>query len=387
MKVFHIITGLDTGGAETMLYKLLSNTDRNSFDSEVISLTDIGPIGEEIQALGIPVIALKMKRGVPDPRFVIKLARFLKRRKPDIVQTWLYHADLIGGVAARAAGTIPTVWGIHQSNLDPAVNKRMTLWTARVCAKLSGIIPQKIVCCSEASRRAHSEYGYVEDKMQVITNGFDLEVFKPDHKASASVRAELGLAAEDIIVGNVARYDPQKDHANLIDAASIIHRSHANVHFVLCGDGVTWDNQELSVRITDSGLEQVFHLLGRRGDIARITAAFNIACLSSCGEGFPNVIGEAMACEVPCVVTDAGDSASIIGDTGLVVPLCDPEKLAEGLIKMIEMGKEQRQQLGMAARQRVFTYYRIEHIVNQYEDLYRYILKEQRERGTLLKTG
>ena len=378
LKLIHIITGLNTGGAETMLYKLVSKMNRDEFSNKVISLTDIGTVGEKIQLNGVPVDALGMKAGVPDPRFIFKLTSMLKKEKPDIVQTWMYHADLIGGMATKAVGAIPTVWGIHHSNLDPAANKQMTLWTVRTCAKLSGIVPEKIVCCSEASQIVHIGYGYAGEKMHVIPNGFDLNAFKPDHNAGANVREELGLGADDLIVGNVARFDPLKDHANLIRAASIICKMYSNIHFVLCGDGINWDNKELSANIMDAGLENVFHLLGRRSDIPRLTAAFNIACLSSCGEGFPNVIGEAMACEVPCVVTDVGDSASIVGDTGFVVPPQDSQKLADALIEMVNMDQEQRRQLGTKARQRVFDCYSIDNIVYQYESLYRNVLNEHR---------
>jgi glycosyltransferase involved in cell wall biosynthesis len=371
LKLIHIITGLNTGGAENMLYKLVSHMDKDEFFNKVISLTDIGPIGEKIQSMGVPVYALGMKVGVPNPWFFLKLIRIIRREKPDIIQTWMYHADLIGSIAAKVICRTPTIWGIRQSDLNPKTNKRMTLWTAKICAKLSGIVPDKIVCCSEASRRVHADYGYDEGKMRVIPNGFDLNAFRPDYVANISVRAELGLEKGDIVIGNVARFDPLKDHSNLISAASIVCRKYSNVHFVLCGDGITWDNKELRDCIVNAGLERVFHLLGRRDDIPRLTASFDIACLSSCSEGFPNVIGEAMACGVPCVVTDVGDSASIVADTGFVVPPSDSEKLADALIKMISLDEEQRKQLGIKARQRVFDYFQIDRIVKQFEDLYK----------------
>lgn len=359
-----------------MLYKLVSNMNAGEFSNKVISLTHIGSIGEKIRLLGVPVDALGMKAGVPSPRFLFKLIAMIQKEKPDIVQTWMYHADLIGGIAAKVVGRTPTIWGIRQTNLDPMTNKRMTLWTAKICAKISGIVPNKIVCCSEASRTIHAAFGYNEVKMKVIPNGFDLNDFKPDHNANVSVREELGLGMDDIIIGNVARFDPLKDHANLIRAASIVCRKYSNIHFVLCGDGISWDNKELRESLLNARLEKVFHLLGQRSDIPRLTAAFDIACLSSCSEGFPNVIGEAMACEVPCVVTDVGDSASIVADTGLVVPPSDSEKLADALIKMIESGGEQRKQLGIKARQRISDCYQISSIVQQYEDLYRSVLNE-----------
>ena len=372
IQLVHIITGLNTGGAETMLYKLLSAMEREAFEPLVVSLTDIGPVGEKIRALGVPVRALGMRRGVPDPRGVWRLVRLLKRQRPYLVQTWMYHADLLGGLAARLAGRgIPVVWGIHHSNLDPKGNKRTTIWTARVCARLSHRLPSRIVCCSEASRQVHAALGYAPQKMVVIPNGFDLSAFRPDPSARESVRRELGVAADALLIGLVGRFDPQKDHSNFVAAAALLSAAYPEAHFLLCGDGVNWDNQKLAGWIEEAGLRKRFHLLGRREDMPRLTAALDIASSSSYGEGFPNVIGEAMACGVPCAVTDVGDSAFIVGDTGLVVPPRDPEALAQAWKKLIDMGQEGRQRLGGAARKRILENFNLPDIIARYEALYK----------------
>lgn len=374
-KIIHVITGLDIGGAETMLYKLLSNIDRTKFEPRVLSLADIGLIGKKIEKLGISVRALGMKRGVPDPRYVFRLAVILKKEKPDIVQTWMYHADLIGGLAAKLIRNIPIVWNIRHSNLDPEGNKKTTILTAKACATLSKTIPKKIICCSEASFKVHSELGYKEEKMIVIPNGFDLEVFKPDAEARYSVRRELRIPDDVAIIGMGARFDPQKDHKNLITAARILCRSNKNIHFILCGDGITNDNKQLTKWIQEYNLQVNFHLLGRRADIARITTAFDIASSSSYGEGFPNVIGEAMACEVPCVVTNVGDSAYIVGDTGIVVPPKNPLAMAKAWEKLIKLSAEERKILGKLARKRIEDNFEISSVVNQYEALYNQLFK------------
>ena len=373
--ITHIITGLNTGGAETMLYKLLSNIDRTKFESKVLSLTDIGSIGKKIEKLGISVKALDMKRGVPDPRYVFRLAAILKKEKPDLVQTWMYHADLIGGLAAKLVRNIPIVWNIRHSNLDPEGNKKTTILTAKACAKLSKTIPKKIICCSEASFKVHSELGYEEEKMIVIPNGFDLDTFKPDAEARYSVRRELRIPDDAAIIGMVARFDPQKDHKNLINAAGVLCRSNKNIHFILCGDGITNDNKQLAKWIQEHNLQVNFHLLGRRADIARITTAFDIASSSSYGEGFPNVVGEAMTCEVPCVVTNVGDSAYIVGDTGIVVPPKNPLAMAKAWEKLIKLPAEERKILGKLARKRIEDNFEISSVVNQYEVLYNQLFK------------
>ena len=372
--IIHIITGLNTGGAEIMLYKLLSYVDRIKFESKVLSLTDIGLIGKKIEKLGISVKSLGMKRGVPDPRYVFRLAAILKKEKPDLVQTWMYHADLIGGLAAKLVRNIPIVWNIRHSNLDPEGNKKTTILTAKACAKLSKTIPKKIICCSEASFKVHSELGYKEERMIVIPNGFDLDAFKPDAEARYSVRRELRIPDDAAIIGVVARFDPQKDHKNLINAAGVLCRSNKNIHFILCGTEITNDNKQLTKWIQEHNLQAKFHLLGRRADIAYITAAFDIASSSSYGEGFPNVVGEAMSCEVPCVVTNVGDSAYIVGDTGIVVPPKNPLAMAKAWEKLIKLPAEERKILGKLARKRIEDNFEINSIVNQYEALYNKIL-------------
>lgn len=371
IRILHLITGLSTGGAEMMLYKLLSATDRIRFKPVVISLTDIGPVGEKIQAMGVPVHALGMSRGVPNPAGIFTLARWLWQAKPDLIQTWMYHADLVGGLAARFAGNIPVVWGIHHSNLDSEGNKRTTIWTVKTCARFSHWLSVKIVCCSEASRRVHTPLGYDPDRMVVIPNGFDLNLFKPDLEGGDLVRQELGIHKDTILVGMAGRFDPQKDHLNFIKAAVLLQKDIPDVEFLLCGDDITWENQKLSKWIDGTGLSKYFHLLGRRNDIPGIMTALNIGSSSSYGEGFSNVVGEAMACGTPCVVTDVGDSALIVGDTGIVVPPKDPDAMSLAWKKLIKIGKDKRQKLGHDARLRIRENCSLPAVVKRYEELYK----------------
>ena len=389
MKVNHVIAGLSMGGAQMMLYKLLSSLERSAFESEVISLADVGPLDKKIRALGVPVKVLGMRPGVADPTALWRLARWWRHDPPDVVQTWMYHGDLIGGLAAKLAGGIPVAWNIRHSDLD-AEGKRSTLWTIRACAGLSRWLPTRIVCCAELSRRIHIDHGYIGKKIVVIPNGFDLEVFRPDPMARVSVRRELGIAEESILIGLVGRFHPLKDHRNFIEAACRLHASVPAVHFLLCGDDVTTENTELVEWIDAGGIGDRCHLLGRREDVPRLNAALDIACSSSYSEGFPNTVGEAMACGVPCAVTDAGDSALIIGDTGRVVRPKDPGALARAWREMIEIGRDGRERLGAAARRRIAEHFSLRVIAARYEELYEemaadehkpYQLEAARERG------
>jgi len=367
--IVHVITGLGTGGAETMLHKLLSATDRSRFDPSVVSLLGGGATAELIRRLGITVRSLGMQRGVPDARGLVRLARLLAADRPHLLQTWLMHADLVGGIAASAVG-VPVVWNIRHSVLDRAATSSLTRVTERTCALLSRWLPRKVVCCSVASSRQAKRVGYDASKMLVIPNGFDVSAFRPDVAARASVRAELGVRHDATLVGLVARWDANKDHATFLRSAARVHAARPDVHFLMCGAEVVPANAALAREVEDGGLGGVIHLLGARTDMPRLQSALDVACSSSTGEGFPNVIGEAMACGVPCVVTDVGDSAHVVGDTGRVVPARDPGALASALLDLVGLGEVTRRSLGARARERVQAKYALAPIARRYEALW-----------------
>ncbi len=229
--------------------------DSARFESEVISLTTFGEIAEEIQALGVPVRALGMKRGIPNPFPAIRLLRWIRSSKPQVVQTWMYHANLIGGLTAYSAGDVPVVWGIHDTDLDPQGNKRLTIWTATACALMSRWMPSCAVFCSQTALLSHIQLGYEAKRMEVIPNGLDLQAFKPDPCARLSVRQELGIGTEVVLIGMAARFHVLKDHHNFVQAAARVHTRFPGVHFVLFGNGITPDNTELVLWIEMAGVQ------------------------------------------------------------------------------------------------------------------------------------
>jgi len=383
INVLHVITGLSVGGAEMALLKLVSRWDKSRFRGAVVSLLPAGPMGPRIASQGIGVSSLNMRRGLPNPLSILRLAGQIRAFAPDVIQTWMYHADLIGGLAAVLAGGYPVVWGIRNGTLKPGKSSTSAIWSARACARLSLFLPKRILCCSESARRVHGALGYDMGRMRVIPNGFDLEEFKPDPLARWALRQELGLDANAILLGLIARFDPQKDHGTLIRASARLREAWPQLHFVLCGEDVTWGNRELAGRIEKASMRTRFHLLGRRLDIPRVAAALDLACLCSRSEAFPNVVGEAMACGVPCVVTDVGDSAAIVGQTGIVVPPAEPEALAAGIGRLLEMGPEGRRKLGEAARARVLENFSLDRVVREYQGLYCQVAAEaQRSQGS-----
>lgn len=377
IKVMHIITSLHVGGAQTMLLKLLANINKEQYQCEIVSLIGNGDLTKKIEDMGIKVHSLGMKRGgINIISSFFKLISILKKMRPDVVQTWMYHSDLIGGISAKVAGIgSKVVWGIHHSNLSPDVNKKMTLFIVKMCSFFSRWIPEKIVCCSEATKRVHYEYGYDFNKLVVIPNGFDLEDFKPNSNYRKKIREQLGINENQILLGKIARFHPQKDHENLIKAFSILLSQNNDVYLLLCGDGMEWSNRTLVEWIDQHKIphDRIF-LLGRRMDIPKITTALDLAVSSSCGEGFPSVVGEAMACEVPAVVTDVGDSRIIVGDTGLVVKPKDPKSLASACLEFINMDKKRRVEMGVSARNRILKKYEIGIITQKYMNLYKEII-------------
>jgi glycosyltransferase involved in cell wall biosynthesis len=372
--VTHIITGLETGGAETMLLRLLQFTKLEKFPSRVISITGNGPVGRQIEAMGIPVFTLGMNPARPSIADFSRLVRELKSNPPAVIQTWMYHADLIGGLAGCFVPHARTVWGIHNSTLDKATSKRSTRIIVGINALLSRFIPAKIIACSRVAQKIHVERGYRADCMVFIPNGFDLEDFKPDADARAKLRAELGIPPNAYVAGLAARFDPQKDHATFFAAANEIMQHVQNLHLILCGDGITPDNPELAAMVAGFNKPDNIHLLGRRDDMKSVYPAWDIAVLSSSyGEAFPLVIGEAMACGIPCVGTDVGDTAELIGDTGRTVPPRKPGQLAGAAVKILSLPEGERRELGRKARERIMENFEIRKIADLYSQVWRQV--------------
>lgn len=375
IRIDFIITCLGAGGAEQMLLKLNRRLDRKLFSPRVIALTDYQHTSADLEgafvACGVPVVNLGMQRGIPGPAVLARLVAAIRGRKPHVVQTWMYHADLLGGIGTRLSGRAPLIWNLRNSDLDPATSKRSTRMVARLCAKLSRLLPQKIVTCSRTAGLIHAGLGYDPGRMVFIPNGFDLDIFAPDPAARQRLCAAEEIAEGALIVGYAARFDAQKDHLGFLQAAARLKESCPEAVFVLCGDNIDWQNRQLCAWIDGLRLAAHVRLLGRRLDMPAVTAAFDIATSASAyGEAFSNAIGEAMSCGVPCVVTDVGDSAQIVGDTGRTVPIRTPEALAAAWGELAGLGRGGRADLGARARLKIAREYSLEKVTALYESLY-----------------
>ena len=375
MKILHIISGLPIGGAEMMLFKLLSVIDRDIFEPVVISLTDYGSLGNNIKKLNIPVYKMEMNAGFPNPFKHWHFIKLIRKINPELIQGWMYHGNL---AALLAKWVLPNyvslLWNIRHTPDDLKKEKRTTAIVIRLGARLSAK-PDQIIYNSNVSEQKHELLGYDNKNKSIIPNGFNCEQFKPFDNAKSKLRHSLGLKKDTLLIGLVARYHIMKDHVTFLHSAGKLNKTYPEIHFVLVGQDVDKNNHLLIKLIEDLKITENVHLLGKRIDVDEITAGLDIACSSSSwGEGFSNAIGEAMACGVPCVVTDVGDSAWIIGDTGIVIKPRDEKALTKAWVALIELGSEGRARLGRSARQRVIEHFSIDIVVKQYEDLYRDIL-------------
>jgi glycosyltransferase involved in cell wall biosynthesis len=370
LRIMHLITDLDVGGAEVMLAKLAATTDQRRFPTIVVSMLHPGSIGAELSGDGVCVKTLGMPRGVPDLRALFTLVRLLRENAIDVLQTWLYHADLLGLMAARLARVPRLVWNVRCSDMDLRQYSRLSAALPRLLARFSGQ-PDFVLVNSRAGLTAHEQLGYRPQRWEVVPNGFDTDRFRPNPDARARLRASLGWSPETFVVCLPARFDRMKDHASFLAAAARFAQDRDIARFVMLGRGVEMANEQLCGAVRRTGCGEKIALLGERHDMPELLAGSDLVTLSSVfGEGFPNVIGEAMACAVPVVATDVGDAAEIVGETGIIVPPGDGIALAAAWRHLLDLGAAGRASLGVAARQRIIENYALPTIVRRYEALY-----------------
>ena len=303
-------------------------------------------------------------------RGLIRLRNALADLQPDLLQGWMYHGSVAAWLADRTSRQRrPVLFGIRQSLYDIGDERRLTALVIRLAAALSSRATH-VVYNSRQGQAHHEAFGFDRARSVYVPNGFDTDTFVPSGVARQEVRAELGVAPDTPLAGFVARYHPVKDHAGLLAAAARVRQVLPEVRFVMAGSGVDADNPALMRHVLQHGLADRVHLLGARRDVPRLTAALDVAICASQAEGFPNVVGEAMSCGVPCVVTEVGDCPDIVGPTGAVVRPRDPAAMADGLIRLLSLAPDARLALGVAARQRVLASYSIDAVVRQYTDLY-----------------
>lgn len=374
MRIVHVVTDLDVGGAEMVLYRLLRETRAPESEVHVVSLRGDGEVGRMIRELGVSVHPLDIGPGVRQLAGIRRMKELLRGLKPSLVQTWMYHSDLIGGLAARRL-RIPVVWGVH-AGPPPGGLKGVWMRVAlRSFGVLSRFIPTRIVCCSQESLDVHRRFGYRVRKMKVVPNGF--EPATADRASARSwIMKELNVPQAESIIIRVGRFHPQKDYPTMLDAFRRVLESGITAHLVLVGEGLDPTNAFFHGVLRDPAVGRRIHLLGPRKDVFRLVGGSDVAVSSSSfGEALPLVLGEAMSVGTPVVATDVGDALPLIGDQQRVTPRGDPRALATALVRVLSLGPTERDELGESDRRRVMELYSIGSMVRGYLDLYRKILE------------
>ena len=365
MKVLHIIAGLGNGGAEGVLYRL-TTADKNN-KHIVVSMMDKGVYGERLEKEGIEIFCLDMKRGKITLKGIMKLYSIVRAVCPDVVQTWMYHADLIGGLVSRIAGCQNIFWGIRGP-----YNKERTILSTKIviwlCAIFSRVIPKKIISNSQHAIEAHLQTGYSKKRFECIPNGYSIEEYPIDSPESELIRKEIDVDDNQIVLGMVARFDPYKDHESLFKALYLLSQKQLNLICLLVGTGMEKTNQAVLDMVEKYSVDKIVKLMGPRYDIPYVMGAIDAHVLSSAAESFPNVVAEAMLCGTPCITTDVGDAARIVGDNGWVVPASDPNKMAEAIEKAVSLMRDTDKwnQRKLQCRDRIVNTYSLEKMIDSY---------------------
>ena len=376
MKIIHIVTGLGDGGAEHTLFKICKYDIKNKHI--VISFKRYGKYFSLLNKLGIKVYCLNASFfSIHKFFFLIKLLQSLK---PDIVQTWLVHADFVGSIAARLAGIKKILWNVRYSNIEIDKSKLTTILIIKTLAKLSYIIPEIIVINSKKAKKIYESKGYDKRKLKYIPNGYDLSTLKVSKSQKIDFQKKIKIKKQIPLIGYVARYDPLKDHLNLLNALSLIRLKGKDFFCILVGSNIN-KNKILINEIKKLKLNDCIRLLGPMNNVSKVMNSLDIHILSSASEGFPNVVAEAMAHKTPCVVTNVGDSSYIVGKTGWVVPPNDSVKLAKAIKTALnEIGTKNWNKKCNLARERIKQKFSIDKMIKSYNKSWIKVYKKNNKR-------
>jgi glycosyltransferase involved in cell wall biosynthesis len=376
VRILHVISGLASGGAELFLERLLGELDDDEFQHAVVSLTGGGSIVERLRWRDVPVHELKVVGLAAALGLPWRLTHLIRDWQPDLIQGWLYHGNLAASCGEWIARSrTPVLWNIRHS-LDQWSGEPLGLRTEIRIGGWVSFLPRKIIFNSSRSAIQHERMGYPNRKACIIPNGFDLEKFSANPMNRNRIRENLGLGNNDPVIGMLGRFHPLKDHENLLRAMRIVIDMEPRARLLMAGRSISRDNAVLMKLVNELRLDKNVILLGEREDVPELMNALDIYVSASSSEGFPNAVAEAMSCEVPCVVTDVGDSADLVGETGTLVPAKHPDALAQGILRMIRSGNTERCRLGRAARTRIAENYSNEKIADQYRELYRDVLQK-----------
>ena len=326
MKIFHLINSLDDGGAERVLANLCLNDKDNSH--VVCTLLGGGKYKNKLRSKSIQLYELNIRKDILAILKIFRLVSILKNEKPDILQTWLYHSDLIGGLFGRVLNISKIVWNVRHTDISSYRMKISTKLIVRFCAILSKYIPSKIIYCSEISRKIHERIGYVQEKSFLIHNGVNITQFKPNKKKSMSNILKIGM---------VGRYSQYKDHKRLVEFMAELKKNNIKFKCYLAGENIIKNNFKLLDLIKKNGVLSEIILLGSVEKIENVYKKLDIHVLLSHSESFPNVLAEAMACEIPCISSGEGEAKKILGKYGFIVDSRGQKQLIKTINKILKI--------------------------------------------------
>jgi glycosyltransferase involved in cell wall biosynthesis len=373
VRVLHVIPGLGLGGAETVLFRLISAP--SDIEHEVVCLGDRGWYSSPLEERGIRVYHLGNRFGALGAMF--RLARIIRNSRANLIQCWMYRANLLGGFVGRVSG-IPTIWNIRSSSFEP-----FGPW-ARLLVRLSGIlarsIPAFVVNCSGESRQLHAKLGYGAAEGAVIYNGYDPAEFHPDDSDRKSRRKALGISTHTFLIGSISRWNAFKDIPSLLRGLRAAADRKIDMHCLLVGAGLDTTNGQLADTIRETGCEELVTMLGQQANIGHLARMIDLHVLASASEGFPNVVAETMLSGTPNIVTNVGDSALIVGETGWVTPPGDPDALGSAVGHAYgewQNDTAQWRRRRVAARARIVEKFAIEQTRRTYEEIWRRFARKE----------
>ena len=372
IKIIHIITGLNEGGAEATLFNLINNTkEQNNF---IISLKGKGKYGALLRKKGIKVYSINFKFDFSLIKKFFYIIKIIKKINPDIVQTWMYHADLIGGIASYIANKKNIFWGIHHTSLKFNSNKKSIILIATINRILSYVIPKKIIVCANKAKETHIKFGFDKSKFHIIHNGIDFRKFKKSKIKGLKYRKKISASENEIIFGTVARFDPNKDHLNLLKALKEIKKKHIKFKYLLVGKNMNKKNNYILRNIYKHNLEENIILLGEEKDIVSIMNTLDLHILPSKSEAFPLVLLESIACGTLSISTNVGDVEKIIKTNSLLVKPKNHISLYEGIMKFLAISCDEKSKIINQSILHIKKNYSVEKMANSYINIYKIFL-------------
>lgn len=365
-KILHLIPTLAQGGAENSLYSLIANDEQNQH--KIITFLDFdNHYQERFLVKNIEIENVDLNQSWRIFRFYMEIKKIIDHYNPDLIQTWMYHSNFLS-IFLRFWNETPIYWNIRHTDLNLKNNKLRTIFLAKICAYLSKFIPKKVIYVAKASYQSHVAFGYCKNNAEIIHNGIDTTKFMSDPHEKAKFKELRKISEDTILVGMIANLDQkQKDITTFLKAANFLNTSDEKYAFILAGRHATKKNNELSKLINTYNLKDSIYLLGQLKNPLQYYTIVDISVLCSHGEGFPNVVAEAMSCQATCISNDVGEASHIIGSAGFTFKINDYEKLFNIIhsLKINEISER-----GLQSRERIKDKFSINKMIRKYNSIW-----------------